>query len=304
MSAEPAAPAPGAGLKGDAVLFVVTAFWGLTFVTVKDALADADPFSFLVLRFGVGAIAATVIAGRRIFEPANLRAGLTLSGFLFLGYALQTWGLELTTPSRSAFITGLAVVLVPLVSTALFRRWPKVPSVVGVVLAVLGLWLLTGGAVPGSPSTRTGDLLTLGCAVSYAFHITLTEKMAPGRSVAAMVAVQLWVVALASAACLPFVHVRVAWTGGLVGAVLFCGLFASAVAISVQMWAQARTTAVRAALIYSLEPVFAVGYSVAAGRERLGGRELAGGAIIIAGVLVAEVGAALLDRWRRRAVTV
>jgi drug/metabolite transporter (DMT)-like permease len=295
-----AAPAQGAGLKGDVVLLLITAFWGLTFVTVKDALGDADPFSFLALRFGVGAVAATAIAGRQLLVPANVRAGLVLSGFLFLGYALQTWGLDLTTPSRSAFITGLAVVLVPFVSTVLFRRWPKVPSMVGVALAVVGLWLLTGGAVPGVASTRTGDLLTFGCAVSYAFHISLTEKMAPGRSATAMVAVQLWVVALASAACLPFVQVRVVWTTGLVGAVLFCGLFASALAISVQMWAQARTTAVRAALIYSLEPVFAVGYSVLAGRERLGSRELAGGTIIVAGVLVAEVGAALLERWRRR----
>ncbi|MHB8877679.1 MAG: DMT family transporter [Myxococcaceae bacterium] len=279
---------------------MVTAFWGFTFVTVKDALADADPFSFLVLRFGVGALAATAIAGKSLLEPRNLRAGLSLSPFLFLGYALQTLGLELTTPSRSAFITGLAVVLVPFVSTALFRRWPKAPSMVGVVLAVGGLWLLTGGLGEPSTATRAGDLLTLGCAVSYAVHISLTEKLAPGRTVSAMVAVQLWVVALASAACLPFVHVRVEWTAGLVGAVLFCGLFASALAISVQMWAQARTTAVRAALIYSLEPVFAVGYSVLAGRESLGKRELAGGTLIVAGVLVAEAGAALLERWRRK----
>jgi drug/metabolite transporter (DMT)-like permease len=112
--------------------------------------------------------------------------------------------------------------------------------------------------------------------------------------------VQLWVVALLSALCLPFVETRVEWTPAFLGAVAFCGVFASALALSVQTWAQARTSAVRAAIIYSLEPLFAGGFSVALGYETLGVREWVGGGLIVLGVLVAELGSVLWGRWRAR----
>lgn len=113
-----------------------------------------------------------------------------------------------------------------------------------------------------------------------------------------LVAVQLWGVALGAALFIPFVDARLEWSGGYAAAVVFCGLFASALCISIQTWAQARTTAVRAALVYALEPVFAAGYSVALGYETLGAREALGGALIVLGVLVAEVGPALWTRMR------
>jgi drug/metabolite transporter (DMT)-like permease len=177
---------------------------------------------------------------------------------------------------------------------------PRVSSLVGVVLSAVGLYYLTGAEV-GSAGRSRGDWLTLGCAVAYAFHISFTDRYASKQGVQALVAVQLWVVALLSAACLPFVERRVEWTPGFIGAVVFCGVFASALALSIQTWAQARTTAVRAAIIYSLEPVFAGGFSVVLGYEKLGAREWVGGSLIISGVLVSELGSALWDRWRSRA---
>ncbi|MBI3180582.1 MAG: DMT family transporter [Myxococcales bacterium] len=295
--------AASSGLRADAVLLFITGLWGITFVAVKDALALADPLSFLALRFTVGAAAATAaaIASRNaaaLTRRSNAGAGLLLSGFLFAGYALQTFGLERTSPSRSAFITGLSVLLVPFLSIAVFRRWPRGPSLLGVLMAVSGLQLLTG--VDAAAGFRTGDLLTLGCAVAFAFHIVLTEKLAPGRPVSALVAVQLASTALLSAACVPLGGFRVQWTWALAGALLFCGVFASALAILLQTWAQARTSAVRAALIFSLEPVFAALYSLAAGRERLGLREAAGGALIVLGVATAEAGNAFWARLRER----
>jgi drug/metabolite transporter (DMT)-like permease len=276
----------------------MTAFWGVTFVVVKGALSHGDPYSFLALRFSIGALALTAIARREMLVPQTLRRGLLLGVFLFLGFVLQTVGLVSTTPSRSAFITGLYVVLVPVLGLALFRRRPRISSCVGVVLAAVGLRYLTGAQVGEGQGLSWGDWLTLGCAVAYAFHILLTERYAPKSGVVALVAVQLWVVAGLSALCLPFAGARVEWTPSFIGAAAFCGLFASAMAICVQTWAQARTTAVRVALICSMEPVFAGVYSVALGYETLGVREWVGGGLIVVGVLVAELGGHFFGRLR------
>ncbi|WP_224364285.1 DMT family transporter [Hyalangium versicolor] len=286
-------------LQAEGALVALTVMWGTTFVVVKDALAHADPFSFLAMRFGVGASVLSVLTGRQLLAPSNLRRGAVLGVFLFLGFALQTVGLTDTTPSRSAFITGMYVLLVPLVMLALFRRVPRASSLLGVVLSAVGLYYLTGAEV-GSEGLSRGDLLTFGCSVAYAFHISFTDRYAPKEGVNALVAVQLWVVALLSVACLPLVEVRVAWTPAFIGAVLFCGVFASALALGVQTWGQARSSAVRVAIIYSLEPVFAGVFSVAIGYEKLGVREWVGGLLIILSVLVSELGSVLWDRWRTR----
>jgi drug/metabolite transporter (DMT)-like permease len=288
-----------ARLRADGALVLLTVLWGTTFVVVKDALSHGDPFSFLALRFGVGAGVLSVVAGRRMLAASHLRRGTVLGLFLFAGFALQTVGLTDTTPSRSAFITGLYVLLVPLVMLAVFRRVPRVSSLAGVVLSAMGLYYLTGADV-GEAELSRGDWLTLGCAVAFAFHIAFTERYAPKEGVQALVAVQLWVVALLSALCLPFAEARVEWTPAFLGAVAFCGVFASAMALSVQTWAQARTLAVRAAIIYALEPLFAGAFSVALGYETLGVREWGGGGLIILGVLVSELGSALWERWRAR----
>ncbi|MBX5481546.1 MAG: DMT family transporter [Myxococcaceae bacterium] len=297
-SARPGADTPArVRLHADLVIVFITALWGASFVVVKDAVALADPFSFLALRFALGGAAATAIARRKVLSAEVLRRGAFLGLFLFAGFAFQTTGLVRTTESRSAFITGLSVILVPVVSIALFRRLPKPPSIAAVLIACAGLYVLTGGLKGGGgKSVLEGDLLTLGCAICFAFHIAFTEKFAPRAPALALVAVQLWVVSALACASLPFVEVRVTWTGGFVGALIFAGFFASAMAISLQTWAQARTTAVRAALLFSLEPVFAALMSVGLGREQLGARELVGGGLTVLAVLVADVGNALLAR--------
>ncbi len=272
-------------LRGDAVLLLITAVWGITFVTVKDALDGADPLTFLALRFGVGAVVAGLTARKALGHHVPWRGGLTLGVLLFAGYAFQTFGLAYTTPSRSAFITGLCVVLVPFVSFVLFRSWPGVPAVVGALVAIIGLAYLTdvtlGGPVP------LGDLLTFGCAVVYAFHISLTEKFSvEAPDAVALVAVQLAVVAVLSACCLPFVERRFVPSWSLWSAIAVTGVIASALAISLQTWAQSKTTAVRASVIFALEPVFAVAWGAALGRGMLARHEWFGGGLIVLGVLI------------------
>jgi drug/metabolite transporter (DMT)-like permease len=283
-------------VKADAVLLAMTALWGLTFVVVKDALGRADPFIWLALRFLIGAVVLTAIARRR-GGAVDRKASLVLGALLWLGFALQTTGLQYIPPSRSAFITGMFVVLTPLASIAVFRRVPRAPSLAGVVLAFAGTYWLTG-AEPGAAAggrALLGDLLTFGCAVAYSFHLSLTEKYAAGSAPAALVAAQLWVVCGLSAAAVPFGTLRLEVTPGLVAALLYTGVVASALAFTVQTWAQVRTTAVRAALVIATEPIFATAYSVAGGRETLSARAVVGGALILLGVVVAEVGGIL---WR------
>ena len=282
----------------DAVLLFITVVWGITFVVVKGALGHADPLSFLALRFSLAALAAVLIARRQLLDPALWRPAALLGLCLIIGYQLQTWGLLWTSPSRSAFLTGLCVILVPFLSVVLFKRRLVVPAVIGAAIAVAGLYLLTdAGAAAG---TLTGDLFTLGCAVAFAFHIALTERYATRHPAFALVAAQLVISAALFSLFVPFGERRVESTSGLWIAVAVTGLLATTMGIGLQTWAQARTTAVRAALIYALEPVFAVGYSTLMTQEQLGRRELFGGGLIIAGVVIGEVGAAL---WRPRLKT-
>lgn len=292
---------PKSSLLADLSLLGITAIWGATFVTVKSALDDAAPMAFLSVRFLLGAAAAGVLARSHLREPLVWRHGAILGVLLFGGYALQTLGLEHTTPAHSAFLTGLTVVFVPFAVRVVARvppvaQVPRIQSaaVFSIGLAAFGLWQLTGVEV--SSAMSTGDALTLGCALVYALHVAATSRLGQGVHPVALVTVQLLVTAGLSLASLPFVDRRLVVSPGLVGAVLLTGLLASALAISVQVWAQTKTPAVRAAVIYSLEPAFAVLYGVVLGGGWPSPRELSGGALVVAAVLVSEIGAS----WARR----
>ncbi len=294
-------PTAGGHLKADGALVALALLWAWTFIVVKDALTEVDPFTFLTLRFTLGAVALSAVARKSLLHRDSVRGGLVLACALFIGFALQTTGLVYTTASRSAFITGLYVVLVPLLSMALFRRVPRPTALLGVGLAAVGLWVLTRAGAGDLPrNALLGDVLTLGCAVAFAAHLVLTERYARKAVPTAMVAVQLWGVALLSALCLPFTEVRFTPSTPVLLAVGVCGVFASALAITVQTWAQARTSAVRAVVIFTLEPVFTALFSVMAGREVRGVGEWVGGGLVVLAVLVSEVGAEALSRWKQR----
>lgn len=274
-------------------LLLATAIWGATFVTVKDALASSDSFTFLALRFGVGAVAAVALSYAGPQRPGLaqwrgvLRPGLTLGVLLYGGYALQTVGLETTTPARSAFVTGLTVLFVPFVAWRWTGQRPAPRAFIAPAVALIGLQRLTGVSFSGE--VPVGDLLTLGCAVLYAGHIAGTGKLGKGLPPLPLTAVQLVVVGVLSTASLPFVERRFEPATGYWAAVIFTGVVASAVNIGVQVWAQARISATRAAVIYSLEPVFALSWGVVSGFGWPSASELVGGAFILAAVMISEV---------------
>jgi len=281
--------AGGRRLRADLALAANTIAWGCTFVVVKQTIEGVSPLLFLALRFSVAAAALLILFPRALRgSKAGIRAGLLAGCFLFSGYAFQTFGLRLTSPAKSAFITGLTVPLVPLVAALVYRNRPRVFEIAGVCCATIGLGLLT---LPGATlAISRGDLLTLCCAFAYAGHIVTVGHYSGEVPFETLAVTQVGTSALLALSSFwwfepPFVR----WTTGMVVATVFVGLVATAGAFTVQAWAQQYTTSTRTALIYSLEPVFAWITSFIVIGETLSVRMGCGAVLILAGILLVEV---------------
>ncbi len=285
----------------DLALLLLTLLWGTTFSLVKEALQGASVGVFLSLRFGVAALvlgAIWAIRRDRVGERF-LRHGALLGLAMLAGFWLQTLGLRHTTPARSGFITGLAVLVVPFIARFALGRRVRLASWAGVALAVVGLLVLTrplGDAV--TPEVRLGDLLTFGCALAFAYQVIFTAEWSPRHPLAPFVGVQVAVTLAGALLSLLVEGPRLAppSPARFAGVVAFTGVLMTAAAFFVMNWAQRHTSAVRAALIFSLEPVTAALFSAWYWKEPLGPFELAGGGLIVLGVLLGEVGGALEAR--------
>ncbi len=283
-----------------AALIGVTAIWGYTFVPVQDAVAIYPLFAFLAIRFGISTIVLAPFALRplRFLPWRGVAAGVGAGALLATAYGLQTAGLDLTTVSSTGFITGLYVVLTPIIALVLFRTPVAAAAWVGVALAVAGLLMLNG--VPGG--SALGNSLVLGNAVAQSFQIVAMERFAPRYDARALTFLQMAV------ACLAFTAIAVSRgeltmpRGGTVWfALVVTGVFAGALGYLVATWVQSRTTAARAALVFTLEAPFAAFFGVLLLSERLGLIGWAGCAVMLTGILLAEpAAAATLRRLARR----
>jgi drug/metabolite transporter (DMT)-like permease len=272
--------------KAEAFLVVVTAIWGCTFVVVKGALADASPLPFLAVRFLLAGFLLLAILGRGQVERRTIFPGSILGLFLFAGYLFQTWGLIYTTPSKSAFLTGFSVILVPVIMMLAGFRMGSA-SLVGGALGLIGIYFLV--APSGMAAVNRGDILTLAGALSFAVHIVLVGRYTKKFSFVHLVPVQILVVGLLSLVALPIVPDQTLhFTARLVAAILVTAVLATGVAFSVQNWAQQYTPAAHTALIFALEPVFAALSSWLVVGEHFGGRALLGSGLILAGMIVSE----------------
>jgi drug/metabolite transporter (DMT)-like permease len=273
--------------KAEVFLVVVTAIWGCTFVVVKGALADASPLPFLAARFMLAGFLLLAILGRGQVERETILPGSILGLFLFAGYLFQTWGLIYTTPSKSAFLTGFSVILVPLILMLSGSRMGSA-TLVGGVLGLVGIYFLV--APSGMAAVNRGDVLTLVGALSFAVHIVLVGRYTKKFSFLHLVPVQILVVGLLALVALPLVPDQTLhFTARLVAAILVTALLATGVAFSVQNWAQQYTPAAHTALIFALEPVFAALSSWLMMGERFGARILLGSGLILAGMVVSEI---------------
>lgn len=283
-------------IKAHLLLVLITMIWGSTFVLIKEALADASPLVLNAVRMSLAALVLAAYYRKHLarLDRRALGAGALVGLFLFLGYALQTTGLKLTTPSKSALLTGISTVLVPLLLLAFWRTKTHPWRAVGIALALAGLFLMT---VPAGPqgladfaNVNRGDLLSVACAIAFAFQIVLLGRATRRFPFEQIAVLQIAVAAALMALAAPVLeqpHFRL--TGTVVTTVLVTGVFGTALAFTVQAWAQQFTPATHAALIFTLEPVFAWLTSFLYLKERLGFRAGAGALLILAGVLVSEL---------------
>lgn len=282
-------------IVADFPLLLVALIWGATFVMVKEAVSQIGVFTFLTLRFLVAALVLTLIFWPRL-RASSLReflAGALVGFFLFGGYALQTIGLRYTSVSKTGFITGLSVVIVPLLSTLILGRKPDLNSLVGVLLATTGLGLLTLRDL----SVAQGDLWVLGGAVAFALQIVALGRFAPQMKTDSLATIQVATVALLSA---PFAWARegapLQMSDQVWFAISFTGIVATSLAFLAQSKAQRLTSPTHTALIFATEPVFAALFGYLLLQERLGWRELLGCALILAGMIVGEIGVSKRDK--------
>ena len=272
-------------------LIAVTAVWGVTFVQVKDAVEIYPLFAFLAVRFAIATATLAVPAAARVrgLGRSGAGAGVLLGVLLATGYALQTAGLQHTTVSSTGFITGLYVVLTPLFAMLLFRARIGLEVWGGVALAVAGLAMLSGVEAGSS----YGDLLVLSSTAAQALQIVGVERFAARYDPIALTFVEMLTslaAFLAIALALGDLGTPHGWT--VWGALLVTGVFASALAYLVQVWAQRRISASRIALVFSLETVFAGLFGFALAGDRLGALGWGGCAAILGGIVLAEPAAA------------
>lgn len=288
-------------LRAYLLMIFVVAIWGSTFVLVKDALTDATPLAFNLTRMTLAFLILAVAYHRhwREITRGQIAAGAIAGFFLAGGYQFQTAGLALTTPSKSAFITGMVVVLVPLLSA--FRKLrpqgahaPRWNAFAGAVIAFAGILLLTlpagRGLLPDFTSIGVGDLLTFGCTISFAFHCLALGHLSPRVPFQPLALLQIGFCALFMAVSTPLLeHPHLHLTARLAIALGVAALLATAAAFSIQSWAQSILPTTHTALILTLEPVFAWITSFLFFGERLGVRPASGALMILAGIALTEL---------------
>ncbi len=283
-------------LRADLALIGVAFIWGISFVIAKRALPDIPVPLYLSLRFTLATAVMALLYRRQIaagFTREQWLAGMATGILLIGGFLLQTAGLAYTTPAKNAFLTGIYIVLVPFFSSLVYRSTPKLFEILGVVAATAGMYFLS--VTGGSFHIALGDSLTIACAVVYALHIMTLGYFAPRTGYVSISLLQV------STACLMAwvsygvwtlgtnLPTTVRWTPEVLTAIVVGGLFCTALAFTIQSWAQQFTTATRAALLMSLELVFAWIASYLFEGEVLSMRSATGAMLIMAGILLVEL---------------
>ena len=281
--------------KAHLALLLCSFLWGVTFVVVKDALADISVFAYLSARFVLGALPMIWIYREdlRKLTRAEAWAGVHVGVFMAGGYAFQTAGIARTTPSKAAFITGVSVVLVPVFLAAFWRKRIGAWAWGGAAASFAGLYFLT---VPreGIADLNRGDLLVMVCAVLYALQIIFIARYTGKYSLGALSCLQVILAGVLSTIAVPIFNATgwepffVRFTFQMEFGVIVTAIFTTALAYPLLVWAQRHTTATNTALILTAEPVFAAMTSFVVVHERLGGRVLAGAVLILAGICIAE----------------
>jgi drug/metabolite transporter (DMT)-like permease len=270
-------------------LVAIAAVWGLTFVMVKDAIEELPTLAFLAYRFIPASLIVALVFRKQLLRLSRdgWRAGAVMGVFLAGGYIFQTLGMEDTTASNAGFITGLFVVLTPVLGALVLSQ--SLPATVWLAagVAAIGLWLLSGA---GTDFNTRGDGLVLLCSFSLAAHILATARAVKVHDVGALLAVQLGVVGFvclglgALAGDLEAPHGSTVWS-----ALIVTSLIASALGFFVQTFAQQHAPPARTALILAAEPAFAGLFGWLLNDERLSATGWLGAVLIMTAIVAVEI---------------
>ena len=282
--------------RADLLLLLVSAIWGTTFALLRESLRVIHPAELMAIRFSIAAVVLGAIFWRRIWPVRRrwLIDGAWLGLWVAIAYLTQVIGLATISSSRSAFITSTYIFFTPFLAMAMGAGKPGPGELVGVALALGGIFLFNSSA---GFALGPGELWTLGCALSFGIQIVVTNIVAKRNDAVALSWMQIVV-------CAVFAWTFVVGRGGFHaplarvpwGVLIYLGVMATALVIVIQTWAMARTTPVKAALLFATEPIFASIFAVSFFGEKMSGREVLGGALIILGVIVTEFWRPLVAR--------
>lgn len=285
--------------KAELLLLLITLIWGGTFSIVKKALDDVSPLIFLGIRFGISTILYVFLFSNSFkhFNLLALKHALIIAFFLFAGFAFQTVGLKYTTASKSAFITGMLVIFTPIAQTIIERRAPRLGNLIGIFLVTVGLLLLTSkdDSIEGflyslGKNFTIGDFLTLLCAIMFALYIVYLDIYSRQHPSHILVLVQLALTSVSSFLIAPiFEEPRINLTSGLFFALIYTSLLATIFATHIQTEYQKFTTPTRAAVIFTMEPVFAGVIAWVFLSEKLSPLAILGAILMLSGLLISEL---------------
>ena len=289
--------------KGELILLLITLFWSATFVIVKESLANISSMLFVGFRFLIaGLILLPIVIRKKIrWEGVNLKFPIVLGILLFLGFATQTIGLRFTSATKSAFLTGTAVIIIPILQTIIEKRKPKIGSVIGVVIVLLGILLLSGGNSFFTlledlvANFNFGDGMTLLCAFFFALYVVYLDVLSNQYNFWLLLMIQIVVTTILAFSfavifnVADFEAIKLEFSPQLGFGIMYTAVFATLATTALQTRYQKLVTPTKAGIVYSFEPIFAAVIAYMAIGERITTFGLIGASFIFLGLIISEV---------------
>jgi len=295
--------------RADILLLTIAMVWAATFIIIKNALDDIPPFFFTALRFLIASIIGTFIWGKYLVKASakDYMQGAVLGAIFGIGFLLQTWGLQYTTIAKSSFITVSMVIFTPIVYYLVERRPVSLMQKIGVCIVTIGLWIFTD---PDFSSMNYGDIATILCAVLWGIYITFTDVFTRDRKDIIEASARLTLLQFIFTCIISYIaYILFEYHAGagisqlfeksitaqdVLIAISYTAILGSVIATYIQTRWQRDSSPVRAALIFSLEPIIASMLAFIIIKEHFGMRELLGGFFVLSGVLAGETGETLV----------
>jgi len=288
--------------KGEVNLLFVTLLWSATFVIVKEALVDISSMLFLGLRFLIaGVILLPIIIRKKLdWKNSNLLPPILLGLLLFIGFSTQTVGLKYTSATKSAFLTGTAVAIIPMLQLFIEKKKPKTGSVIGVVVVLIGILFLSGGnsivtlLTDIATNFNSGDLLTLICAFFFAWYVVYLDMLSGKYNFWMLLIIQIGVATFLAFTMALFFDVvdyeslKINFNTQLGLGILYTGIFATLITTTLQTKYQKLVTPTKAGIVYSFEPIFAAVFAFIFLSERITSFGLLGATLIFVGLIISE----------------